>query len=513
MQSAFVGGGKVFQSRIVKKDKYYRLYAAMCARPNGNRVIYSDDFGRTWQALGGAWALPAPGGDEPKCEELPDGRVILSSRASGGHIYNIYTYKNTLEGTGEWSTEVKSTFAGSGLTPGGNSTNGEILVIPVTRTADSKDMYLALQSLPTGSGRTNVGIFYKELTDFTDLNSVANFAGDWNGFYQVSNTSSAYSSMDLQADGRIGFIYEETLTGFGKRDNPVSTSFPSGEGQHNFDGFDNIYVAYEVEYITNGSYVLNKDVSRSAFVKQYFNTLADKVEISAELRAKVKTAVEALGAELTVEDVDNIYGLLASEMPADPWDGKYLTFTSVQQSGREYILYVKNKKNLAISKSTLARLGKTADFLCKKEASGRYSFYNEDAQLYMIWRAGTNQGYNNNMGVMSEYNPTYCDWGISDGSSAVEGTYYITSKRANGDSGSLIITSTGAFDAWSTGVGYAEGYSNLFHIGISDTPTSIHDVETSEESQDNLIYDIAGRRVLNPKNGLYIVNGKKVILK
>ena len=47
MQSAFVGGGKIFQSRIVKKDKYYRLYAAMCARPNGNRVIYSDDFGRT----------------------------------------------------------------------------------------------------------------------------------------------------------------------------------------------------------------------------------------------------------------------------------------------------------------------------------------------------------------------------------------------------------------------------------------------------------------------------------
>jgi hypothetical protein len=72
VQSAFVGGGKVFQSRIVKKDKYYRLYAAMCARPNGNRVIYSDDFGKTWHALGGASVLPAPGGAEPKCEELPD---------------------------------------------------------------------------------------------------------------------------------------------------------------------------------------------------------------------------------------------------------------------------------------------------------------------------------------------------------------------------------------------------------------------------------------------------------
>ena len=63
--------------------------------------------------------------------------------------------------------------------------------------------------------------------------------------------------MDLQADGRIGFIYEETLTGFGKRNNPVSTSFPTGAGQHNFDGFDNIYVAYPLDYITGGAYSIN----------------------------------------------------------------------------------------------------------------------------------------------------------------------------------------------------------------------------------------------------------------
>ena len=89
MDAAFVGGGKVFQSRIVKVGKYYRLYAAMCARPGGNRVIYSDDFGRSWHALGGPAALPAPGGDEPKCEELPDGRVVLSSRVGAGRIYNF----------------------------------------------------------------------------------------------------------------------------------------------------------------------------------------------------------------------------------------------------------------------------------------------------------------------------------------------------------------------------------------------------------------------------------------
>jgi len=35
----------------------------------------------------------------------------------------------------------------------------------------------------------------------------------------------------------------------------------------------------------------------------------------------------------------------------------------------------------------------------------------------------------------------------------------------------------------------------------------------SEAVTDNLYYDLQGRRVMNPTRGLYIVNGKKVILK
>lgn len=56
IDAAFVGGGKIFQSRVVKVGRYYRIYAALTARPKGNRVIYSDDFGRTWAALGAARA-------------------------------------------------------------------------------------------------------------------------------------------------------------------------------------------------------------------------------------------------------------------------------------------------------------------------------------------------------------------------------------------------------------------------------------------------------------------------
>ena len=511
IQSAFVGGGKVFQSRIVKTGEYYRLYAAMCARPNGNRVIYSDDFGKTWHALGGAHALPAPGGDEPKCEELPDGRVILSSRVGGGRIYNMYTYSNTLTGEGEWSTDIKSTFAGSGLTPGGNSTNGEILVVPVQRNSDGKEMFLALQSLPTGGGRTNVGIFYKELTDFTDMNSVANFANDWNGFFQVSNTSSAYSSMDLQADDRIGFIYEETLTGFGKRDNPVSTSFPTGAGQHNFDGFDNIYVAYELEYITNGAYSIKRDVDQRAFVCDYFNALADEANLSAADRETLVAALAGLSEKPQPAELDAVYAVFSSMRPADKWDGKVLTFTNVQQSGAERVLYINDNDVLDVSTSTAEEVGEAALFQCKKEASGKYSFFNEKSQLYMIWRAGGNYGYNNNSGTLATYNATYCDWSINQGS--VADRYYIVSKRANGSDGSIILMASGAFDAWSGSEGYSSSYSNLFRIDVVEVETGIDEVN-GENGNVKTIYDLAGRRVSTiTERGIYIIDGKKVLVK
>ena len=47
-----------------------------------------------------------------------------------------------------------------------------------------------------------------------------------------------------------------------------------------------------------------------------------------------------------------------------------------------------------------------------------------------------------------------------------------------------------------------------------NTPTEIENVETTDNGQQTtVIYDLQGRRVLNPTKGMYIVNGKKVIVK
>lgn len=235
VQSCFVGSGKIFQSRKIKVGSHYRIYAALCARPNGNRVIYSDDFGRSWHALGSIDDLPAPHGDEPKCEELPDGRLILSSRAWGGRLFNIFEYTDIATGKGTWQNEAGSGKGNNGCTAISNACNGEILIVPARRMKDRKKVLLALQSVPLGPDRTNVGIYYKELPE--DLSSMTSesFAADWEKPYQVTSLLSAYSTMIQLPDGNIAFYYEE-------KDNCCP------------HGFNMIYREIPLDTLTSGRY-------------------------------------------------------------------------------------------------------------------------------------------------------------------------------------------------------------------------------------------------------------------
>lgn len=235
VQSCFVGSGKILQSKQIKIGSHYRIYAALCARPNGNRVIYSDDFGHTWHALGGPDALPVPNGDEPKCEELPDGRVVISSRAWGGRYFNIYEYTDIASGTGAWDEVAGSGKRVNGCASLENACNGELLIVPAVRKADRNNVHLALQSVPLGPQRANVGIYYKELPE--DIASITpeSFAADWEKPYQVSDTTSAYSTMLLLKNGNIAFYYEESLT-------------------LNGWGYDMIYKEIPLEVITSGRY-------------------------------------------------------------------------------------------------------------------------------------------------------------------------------------------------------------------------------------------------------------------
>ena len=239
VQSCFVGSGKICQSRKIKVGSHYRIYAALCARPNGNRVIYSDDFGHTWNILGSADELPAIHGDEPKCEELPDGSVVLSSRAWGGRYFNIYRYSDEASAEGQWGETAGSGPRNNGCTAISNSCNGELLIIPARRTTDNEKVYMALQSVPLGPDRTNVGIYYKELPDAISDMTPEQFAADWETPYQVSDKPSAYSTMIQMSNGHIAFYYEE-----------IDNCCPNG--------FNMIYKELPLSTITSGLYTCNR---------------------------------------------------------------------------------------------------------------------------------------------------------------------------------------------------------------------------------------------------------------
>ena len=51
-----------------------------------------------------------------------------------------------------------------------------------------------------------------------------------------------------------------------------------------------------------------------------------------------------------------------------------------------------------------------------------------------------------------------------------------------------------------------------FTLRFSDGSTTEIDPSQIEGMEETIYYDLQGRRVLNPTNGVYIVNGKKVIL-
>lgn len=241
-RSMFIASGRIFQSRYIRKGRYYRLYCAVLQQiENGDRmnfVLYSDNFGQSWKVLGGVDNPPIEkDADEAKVEELPDGSILISSRTDrNGRNFNIFRFTNARRAEGRWGKMAHSGIENGGVHSERNACNGELMSVPVTRTSDGKRMHLLLQSLPLGPGRRNVGIYYKALDNDDIWSSPEKLAADWDGPFRVTELGSAYSTMVLQPDSSIGFLYEE------------STHFKS------WIAYTIVYKKLSVEEITGGRY-------------------------------------------------------------------------------------------------------------------------------------------------------------------------------------------------------------------------------------------------------------------
>ena len=58
------------------------------------------------------------------------------------------------------------------------------------------------------------------------------------------------------------------------------------------------------------------------------------------------------------------------------------------------------------------------------------------------------------------------------------------------------------------------GVKAFYPLSGDEGTTAIEMAETADEARDAVLYDLSGRRVQgNPRSGIYVKNGKKIIIK
>lgn len=194
--------------------------------------------------------------------------------------------------------------------------------------------------------------------------------------------------------------------------------------------------------------------------------------------AAATTADGDLTAILALQNA--ITGFLNSTELEMPQAGKAYTFTNVQQNGTTYVLYAAEDGTLNASSANVeaSTLGHSAAFVCG-EADGRYYFANGLTGKYLVWK-GHKDGTNDNSGYLPSYNATYCLFSVESGASSSYGTVYIQGTRGTGTSGCFILDSAGAFNAWSSGIGFSSTYSDLFLMEETEYPNVVSTIEASD---------------------------------
>ena len=447
--SLFYGSGRILQSRVFKAEgsQYYRIYAALLVREvrenetgasHNNYVVYSDNFGETWNLLGSRCVL---GGDEAKVEELPDGTIIISSRKAHGRYFNIFTFTDVATGAGSWSTQVASENITGGITYGSNACNGEFYKVKAVHKETGRICDLMLQSVPTGQrgdytadGRNDVTIFFKEMSYGTAYTPTT-FAENWTKGLVVSRVRSAYSTMDIQLDGKIAFFYEE---------DPESYCM--------------VYVPLSLEEITEGAYSLytvNSTISEHG-IGTFYATSAMQIP-------------------------EGVKAYVATEQPKINGETGYITMTELEGF---------------IPANTGAVLRGTTDTY---EFIPSISYGTAvEGNMLVGFEAADNKAESYGEVELSEDYTTYV-LAVEDGKAA----FYKKETKKETD--------------------YFKVYNHKAYLNVPATTANAlslrfegaTDVEfsTLNPQPSTEVYDLMGRRVLSPAKGVYIVNGRKVVIK
>ena len=555
----FFGSGRILQSTKVKVGNYYRLYGAMLIKHpsntytgNCNYVVYSDDFGDTWKILGGSVdaGMCCNGGDEPKVEELADGSIVLSSRKSYGRYFNVFAFTDVDDGIGTWGEVVASNNQTGGISFGGNATNGEIYKVRAVNNETGGECDVMLQSIPTGGGRSNVAIYYKEMS--AESYTSTTFAQNWTKGLEVSAMGSAYSTMTLQKNGKFGFLYEE---------------YPGDNYSYCI-----VYIPLDLNEITNGAYSL-----AGAWPGKYYAFKNDNYYITSDVTSGGRIALSETKDASAIYYYDESHLLAYTTGLYFGLNGTDWTFEAIGSNDISTIEFVE-AANGAVGKYNIksggrwlhrtdAYVNRCSNNTCGDahnwvieevkslpvaiSAAGYATFYAPVALSVPVGLKAYTVTVNGNWATLNEIYgdiiPAYTGVVIAgeDGNAVEAGVYDFAVTDCAGilDSGlrgsveAKYYTEAGSYYALAEVDGevgfykdefngghflnnshkaylYIPAGSNVSFFGFrGEGTTAIDEVETENKNVET-IYDLAGRRVSEiTAPGIYVVNGKKVLVK
>lgn len=498
----FIGSGRMVQSKYIKVGDYYRIYAVMSGRNAeanniSNWVLYSDDFGHNWHILGDPYnPAVSSGADEPKCEELPDGSVLLAARGNGGNRnFNLFRYTDIAKAEGRWGQHINTNMGMGGI----NACNGEILLVPVKNTESGDRHYLALQSFPYGGGRNNVSIAWKALATPDDYDEPSDFTS-WGGRYQVSDMSSAYSTMILQADNKVGFLFEEAT--------------------FNGNVYSEMYYPLSIETITGGKFEYCADDDHEIANKMAKEMMDHRIKALVEGStgqhvgcllnpefSDAQAAIAAYEANPSQDAIAAFNSAIASESDeaqVKAEAGKYYHFRSAHDGSYSYttdrfLSVVKsNKKIQTATKSNET----TTLFLLEEGEDGKMLIYNPNAEAYLPVTAEKTE---TEMKAVADK----AQAGAFDFQSDYTGhTAIVCTTPGNGSYPAFHLKSTGgSVVIWTSGAQGSQWYMTPYEY---DPDSAIEEitVATSEE-----LYDLQGRKVTAPVSGsIYVTSQNRKIV-
>ncbi len=557
VKALFFTSGRICQSKQIRVGEYYRIYSALCVNSGGSNsfVVYSDDFGASWNVLGGGMAVS--GGDEATVEELPNGNVLISSRKSsapsstsaGRRDFRVFKYndiknveKNTADGS--WETNTYSGVQWGGSWKG---TNGELLLVPA-KDADGNACNIMLHSAPYGTGltngRDNVSIFWRVLSSDA-ITSASVFSGtNWNR-YSVSTTTSAYSTMILQHDGTVSIAYEENQWGYSIDSNVNYRVAPTASGdltKWSDLGYNLMYQNLSLATITGNQYSYyageeeenpvvetvatpaispaSGEVASGAEISISCTTdgatiyyTLDGTTPSASNGAKY-TAPFALTADATVSAIAILSGYNDSEVATATYTIKVVSggdddeptttvtkyrFKNVQKGGNVYYFQYAGETEglkLVTSESNATLYTRTVN------SDGTYSYQDSKDGYYLIW-SGRNLsnglvGYNSGLGYSKEYNASYCNLTIEqmvagNNVESFSGTYYtVKGKRLdNGNNNDVYFVIKNG--------GTFDGASAPFYNSNYSSAFVIEEVEVEVEGGE--VVETVATPVISPNGG------------